>query len=143
MPGEIIAAASLMKSICFFSSYFTSDKIPYYVKYYLEELTIHFTEVILLTNPKTLEPSESIYLSEKNIQLKIYKNEGMDFGMWYKAFKEYGIENYERAGLINDSCVLYKSLQPYFDWLNNSSLDYAGMIITARYSSMYNHTFLQ
>ena len=56
-----------MKSICFFSSYYTSAQIPFYVKYYLEELKRHFTEVVFLTDEKIVNNSDQEYLSKKMI----------------------------------------------------------------------------
>jgi hypothetical protein len=91
-----------MKSICFFSSYFSGTQIPYHVKFYIEELTHYFTNVILLTNKKQLNNTELEYLSSKNIQLRLYDNEGMDFGMWHKALIEFDKSDYDKIGLIND-----------------------------------------
>ncbi|HKC68260.1 MAG TPA: rhamnan synthesis F family protein [Bacteroidia bacterium] len=117
-----------MKSICFYSSYFTQDYIPYYVKFYLEELEKHFTEIIFLTNEKQLQAPELAYLKQKNISLKFVSNEGFDFGMWYKAFKEYKPLDYDRVGLINDSCVLFKPLAGTFNWINSNGADYCGLV---------------
>src|ERR1035438_10245432 len=110
-----------MKSICFFSSYFRDEKIPYYIKFYLEELTKHFSEVILLTNEKKILERDIHYLQKTNIKLKFVANEGYDFGMWYKAMKQFDILAYDRVGLINDSCVLFKKLDEPFDWINKSN----------------------
>ena len=131
-----------MKSVCLFSSYFQGNIIPYYVKYYMEELSKYFSDVVLLTNEKPIETSELEYLSKKNIEIRLNKNEGMDFGMWYKALQEYEKEDYERIGLVNDSCILFKSLQPFFDWVDNSSLDYAGMVATGKVSYHLQSYFL-
>ncbi|MHB8401040.1 MAG: hypothetical protein ACYDCN_03400 [Bacteroidia bacterium] len=90
-----------MKSICFYSSYFTQNYIPYYIKFYLEELEKHFTEIIFLTNEKTLIETDLTYLKQKNITLKFVSNEGFDFGMWYKAFKELPSLDYDRVALVN------------------------------------------
>ncbi len=117
-----------MRSICFFSSYFTQDYIPYYVKFYLEELEKYFTDIIFLTNEKQLKESEVLYLKQKSVTLKFVSNEGFDFGMWYKAFKEYEPLNYDRVALINDSCVLFKSLDNVFNWVNNNNFDYCGLV---------------
>ena len=117
-----------MKSICFYSSYFTQDYIPYYVKFYLEELEKHFTEIIFLTNEKQLKETELAYLTKKNITLKFISNEGFDFGMWYKSFKEYKPLEYDRVGLINDSCILFKPLDDVFKWINNNAFDYYGLV---------------
>ena len=47
-----------MKSICLFSSYFNQQVIPYYIKFYLEELNKHFSEVVFITNQKELNSEE-------------------------------------------------------------------------------------
>jgi len=117
-----------MRSICFYSSYFTHDYIPYYVKFYVEELEKHFTEIIFLTNEKKLQESELAYLKKKNITLKFVSNEGFDFGMWYKALKEYPSLDYDRVALINDSCVLFKPLTDVFAWVNTNNFDYCGLV---------------
>jgi len=117
-----------MKSICLFSSYFNQNKIPFYIKFYLEELTNHFSEVILITNEKELLKKEKEYLISNNMQLKMVLNEGYDFGMWFKAMKELDIETYDRIAFINDSCILFKKLDSVFDWIDKSNLDYCGLI---------------
>jgi hypothetical protein len=117
-----------MKSICFYSSYFTQDYIPYYVKFYLKELEKHFSEIIFLTNEKQLIQSDLDYLSQKKIILKFVSNEGFDFGMWYKAFKEYPSLAYDRVALINDSCILFKPLTDVFNWANSKDFDYCGLV---------------
>ena len=117
-----------MKSNCFYSSYFTQDYIPYYVKFYVEELEKHFTEIIFLTNERQLQESELTYLKQKNITLKYVSNEGFDFGMWYKAFKEFPSLNYDRVALINDSCILFKPLTEVFTWVNTNNFDYCGLV---------------
>ena len=117
-----------MKSICFYSSYFTQDYIPYYVKFYIIELEKHFSEIIFLTNEKQLQESELAYLKNKNITLKFVSNEGFDFGMWYKAFKECPSLDYDRVALINDSCVLFKPLTDVFKWIDTNPSDYYGLV---------------
>jgi lipopolysaccharide biosynthesis protein len=117
-----------MKSICLFSSYFTSDNIPNYVQYYLKELKRHFTRVIFITNEKKLEATSLLFLEINKIEPFFLPNEGYDFGMWYKAMLKYEIELYDRVGLINDSCILFKPLDNYFSWLNKQNVDYAGMV---------------
>jgi len=116
-----------LKSICFFSSYYTGENIPKYVRFYLSELSRHFTEVLFLTNEKVLSADDLQFLSSHNISYRLYKNEGYDFGMWYKAFQECDIMKYDRVGLINDSCILFNKLDFYFDWLKKGEMDYCGM----------------
>jgi len=131
-----------MKSICFFSSYFTGERIPYYVKFYLQELNKYFAEVVLLTNRKDLLTAESDFLKEQNIQLRLYENEGMDFGMWQKALAEFDGAKYNKIGLINDSCILFKSLKPFFEWERNANIDYAGMTATGKITFHIQSYFL-
>lgn len=116
-----------IKSICFFCSYYSGSSLPIYVRHYLTELTRHFTEVVLLTNEKTILPADADFLQSLNIPYRLYENEGFDFGMWHKALREYDIEQYDRVGLINDSCVLFKKLDFFFEWLESENVDYAGM----------------
>lgn len=117
-----------MKSICFFSSFFNTPAIPYYVQYYLIELKKHFSEIIFITNEKQLSPDAEQFLSNANIELMKVKNEGFDFGMWYKAFQSYDVSTYDRVGLINDSSILFRNLDDFFDWTVREPLDYCGII---------------
>jgi lipopolysaccharide biosynthesis protein len=123
-----------MKSICFFSSYFQQNQIPLYVKVYLEELSRHFSEVVLITNEKKMLNTEIQYLDKKNIKYLQVVNEGFDFGMWYKAMKVYDVLQYDRIGLINDSCILFKKLDETFKWINSGDWDYCGMVDSIEYS---------
>jgi len=116
-----------MKSICFFSSYFTSGQIPYYVKFYLEELKKHFSQLVLLTNEKAFSNEDLIYLDKNDIKYRLYRNEGYDFGMWYKAFKEFPVSDYDRIGLVNDSCILFKNIDFLFKWIDEKDFDYCGI----------------
>lgn len=115
------------KSICFFCSYYNSPELPAYVRIYLSELKRHFTEVVLLTNEKIIAPADLQFLASAGIPYRLYENEGFDFGMWYKALQEYDITKYERIGLVNDSCILFKKLDAFFNWLEKENIDYAGM----------------
>jgi lipopolysaccharide biosynthesis protein len=117
-----------MNSICFFSSYFNEPAIPYYIKFYLENLTPYFNEIVFITNDKQLDIESKNFFVEKNIKLNYVVNEGWDFGMWYKAFQIYDIKNYDRIGLVNDSCILFMKPDGFFDWLDKNDYDYCGMV---------------
>ena len=117
-----------MKSICFFSSYFEKNKIPYFIKCYLIELKRHFNELVLLSNEKILDKEDLDFLTVHGIEWMPVKNEGYDFGMWYKAFKEFPSLNYDRVALINDSCILFKPLTEVFTWVNTNNFDYCGLV---------------
>lgn len=130
------------QSICFFSSFFTSAEVPYYVKYYVEELNRHFTKVIFLTNEKKLSSESLTYFQNKNIELQLVKNEGFDFGMWYKAFNQYDVSGYNYVGLINDSCILFRTIDDVFEKIKASSSEYIGMIKSDRYHSHIQSFFV-
>ena len=117
-----------MKSICFFSSYFNENKIPFYIQFYLDNLIPYFSEIIFLTNEKKLDIESEIFLKEKNIRLMYVANEGYDFGMWYKALMKYDVLEYDRIGLINDSCILFTKPKTFFNWLDKTDFDYCGMV---------------
>jgi lipopolysaccharide biosynthesis protein len=115
-----------MRSISFFSSYYNQPNLPLYVKLYLEELTKYFTETVLITSQKEMLPQDKAFLEEKKIRLIQTANEGYDFGMWYKGIKEYNISEYDRIGLVNDSCILFGKLDAFFQWVDREDSDYSG-----------------
>lgn len=117
-----------MKSICLFSSFFNQNNIPLYIKLYLEELCRHFNELVFITNEKVLDSSEIDYLKEHNIRIEMVVNEGFDFGMWYKILTKLDVENFSRIGLVNDSCVLFRKLDRFFQWINENNFDYCGLV---------------
>jgi len=102
------------------------SKIPIYVKFYLQELNKHFTEIVFVTNEKELDKDSIEFLNNNTIQLTLVTNEGYDFGMWYKALSKHNLSGYDRIGLVNDSCVLFGKLDPFFEWLNKENVDLAG-----------------
>ena len=117
-----------MKTICLFSSFFIQNKIPLYIKLYLEELRRHFDELVFITNQKELDFSEIIDLKNRDIRIEFVENEGYDFGMWYKILTKLDVGKYSRIGLVNDSCVLFRKLDRFFQWVNETNLDYCGLI---------------
>jgi lipopolysaccharide biosynthesis protein len=115
-----------MRSICFFSSYFPGEKVPEYIKFYLNELVRHFSEVVYITTEKVITDSDAGFLKEKNIRLMLVRNEGYDFGMWHKGLNSIDTSIYDRIGLVNDSCILFNKLDDFFAWVNNGAYDYCG-----------------
>lgn len=116
------------QTICLFCSYFEGPVIPDYVRVYLTELKRHFNELLLLTNEKELSTESQRFLTEHNIGLRLYKNEGYDFGMWSKALNEPEMDNYQEIALVNDSCVLFRPLDDVMMSARNSAYDYCGLI---------------
>lgn len=131
-----------MNSVCFFASYFTTKDIPYYIRIYLLELKKHFSEVVLLSSKNDMSESAHHFLNTNSIRLQTEINEGYDFGMWYKAFRHIQTENYNRIALVNDSCILFKPLKPFIDWLNEEKADVAGMSLSEAVSTHVQSYFL-
>ena len=116
-----------MRSICFFASYFTGNRLPYYITVYLGELNKHFSEVVLLTSQNDLSIESIAFLKAENIRLQIEENEGFDFGLWYKAFQKNEIETYDQIALVNDSCILFKPLNEFMEWSRSTTSDLQGI----------------
>jgi rhamnosyltransferase len=116
-----------MKSICLFSSYFNQTEIPYYIRFYLENLLPHFSEIIFITNEKELDQTSLAFLKETNIQLMFVSNEGYDFGMWHKALQKTDVTKYQKIAFVNDSCILFTSLDKFMTWCDNNESDYLGI----------------
>ena len=115
-----------MSSICLFASYYTSNEMPYYVKVYLTQLRKNFSKTILLSS-KQLTKEDSEFLKLENIEYQLEKNEGFDFGLWYKAFQKINVSDYDQIALVNDSCVLFRSLEPFMAWVAKDKADVKGM----------------
>ncbi len=114
-----------MRSLCIFSSYFESPHMPRYVRIYLNELKMHFNDVLFIAN--NISSTDEVFLNGNNILFMRTENEGYDFGMWYKALKSLDTVNYERIGLVNDSTILFGKLDSFFTWLDKENPDFAGL----------------
>jgi len=115
------------KSICFFASYFKGDTIPYYIQVYLLELKKHFSQLVLLASNEKISKVDLKFLEDNNIVLQQEKNEGFDFGLWFKAMQKYDISNFDTVALINDSSVLFRSLDNFVKWAKHEKADLLGM----------------
>lgn len=116
------------RKVCLFSSYFKSNQIPYYVKFYLKELRRHFDQVVMLTNnDRDIESADISWLETQGIDLMPVPNEGFDFGMWQKALSLLDLGQLACLALVNDSCILFAPLDDYFQWLARVRVDVAGM----------------
>ncbi|HOZ87765.1 MAG TPA: rhamnan synthesis F family protein [Bacteroidia bacterium] len=116
-----------MKSICYFASYFTEPVLPYYVEVYLKELKKHFTEVVFLNSGNELAVEAVEFMRLHNISYQTEQNEGFDFGLWYKALQRSDTPAYDQVALVNDSCVLFKSLDEFMNWSKSDNADFQGM----------------
>jgi hypothetical protein len=115
-----------MKSLCLYASYINEIGLPYYSSVYLKELKKQFTEVVFLHSNKL--DIEAISFCETNfIKTKLLSNDGFDFGQWQKVLKEKDLNDFDQLCLVNDSCVLFKSLDNVLSWFNNSTFDFGGL----------------
>lgn len=117
-------------TICLFSSYFATSRLPFFVQFYLMQLKPHCARILLITNDdRTLDQSSINWLEQQNIELMLVKNEGYDFGMWQKAIRHLGdLAEYNRLCLSNDSCICYAPLDDFFGWLNRAKPRASGLV---------------
>lgn len=99
-----------MNSLCIFVHYGNVSKLPYSEESYIIELKQYFTEVLLVTNQREFNLGEL----SNSVTLKMVKNEGYDFGMFYKATRDLDWDKYDRIALANDSNLLIKPLSTLF-----------------------------
>ncbi len=123
------------KSICLFQSYWDGD-LPLYIKYYLEKIAVYEENIIFITNTKRLNQEDDIFIKNICNEIFMVKDEGFDFGMWYKYLKNLNIDNFDRLTLINDSVILYKNLDDIYNFSHLSKFDLIGL--TDSYSINYH-----
>lgn len=131
-----------MKSVSFFASYFKGTEIPYYITVYLTELKKHFDDVVLLGSNSKLSENSTAFLSSNNIHVQLENNEGYDFGLWYKAFEKYDFTNVKQVALVNDSCVLFKSLSEVMEWSRRDGSDLQGITFSEAITKHIQSYFL-
>jgi lipopolysaccharide biosynthesis protein len=108
-----------MKSLLIFVHYSKGDVIPADVKKYVLELAPHFSDVIISTNYKG--PSFG------NVKVMSFKNEGYDFGLFYRALQNVNIKEYGRIAFVNDSNILVGSFKDVFKWGNENTCGMWGL----------------
>ena len=117
--------------IVLFSSYFLSDELPFYIRFYLEKLQPHVKNIIFITNEeKTLNEESLIWLKNNTSHILFVKNEGYDFGMWQKALNTYNLDDYEEIVLCNDSCICFAGFEKYFDFHDKTNADVTGITLS-------------
>jgi len=123
-----------MKSeLCIFVSY-TSGPLYNYVRYFVAELCWYFDEVIFVTNLPTLHDDE--IMNNSKVTVLHVKNEGYDFGMFYKVLNTINVGKYSRIAFINDSNILFKKLSDVFAWGKSSGADLWGL--TDSFEGLFN-----
>ncbi len=112
--------------ICLFIHYSISDIVPYYVEIYINQLSVHFDEVKVLTNNKNIGLGG--YFFKKNVCFWYNKNRGYDFGMFYQFLEIIDLNCYSQIACINDSNILLNKLDKVMNWGNATDSDFWGII---------------
>lgn len=115
-----------------FSSYFESIEVPAYIFYFLSQLKPHVGRIIYITtNDKVLSEQDRERLGLYVDDVVQVANSGYDFGMWQKVLQSHHVQGeYDELCLVNDSCVCFDSLAPYFNWHQQSQADVTGMTLS-------------
>jgi len=115
-----------MRTLAIFVHYSEKDYIPEYVLTYIKELKKYFNDIILATNNRNIT---NIFQINKldSVKCFLFKNEGYDFGLFYKSLHSTDLEIYDRISFINDSNILLKPLTEVFKWGNNQNIDVWGL----------------
>jgi len=114
------------KRLCIFSHYYKGNFIPFYVLVYIKELKKYFDEFIVVTNERPISNKDEILDSVTTIMT--VKNEGYDFGMFFKAFNTIDFQRYEQIACVNDSNIVFGSLDFLFNWGNKQNTDFWGLV---------------
>lgn len=115
-----------MQSLCLFASFVNGIGLPYYSGIYLLELKKHNSKIIYI-HSNELDKTSIEFLKENTIESLKVSNEGFDFGQWQKALAKIDLNNYDQLCLVNDSCILFSSLDNIFKWFNVNSFDFGGI----------------
>lgn len=130
------------RKLCIFSHYYEGNFIPFYVLVYIKELKNFFDEFILVTNNRHLSNKKEV-LDSKTFIFPV-ENEGYDFGMFYKVFNTLDLGNYDQIACVNDSNIVFGSLEFLFKWGNKQHTDFWGLVDswqkpkTSRHNDFYH-----
>lgn len=116
--------------LCLFSSYFAGESLPFFVRYYLRTLRLHFDRIVFLTNDnRPLDDESAAWLAAHVDEILPVRNEGFDFGMWQKAIRHLGgLGGCRRVALVNDSCICFAPLDDFFRWADATDAPAMGMV---------------
>ena len=109
---------------CVFVHFGHQDRLSKADLWYVQELSRHFSRVILVTNEREFQ---TVNLPSQ-VDLVQEKNEGYDFGMFYKVFQNLNWTELDRLALVNDSNFLLGNLDEVFHRAKSFDTDFWGLI---------------
>lgn len=125
------------KNLCVFIHFSNAPKIPYYVALFVTELTRHFDELIFVGNARPLQQTPPNI--HKNVTFLWVDNEGYDLGMFYKVFQTINLDDYKEIACVNDSNILFNTLDSVFNWGRSQNVDFWGLIDSHQKPSISVH----
>jgi hypothetical protein len=114
------------KSLCIFPHFSNLQYFPRYVLLYVNDLADYFDQVIVAANQRDLTYDETIFKS--NVAVMFFKNEGYDLGLFHKVFQTIQPAHFHQIACVNDSNILFNTLQPVFNWSKKAEADFWGLI---------------
>lgn len=125
-----------MQNICLFVHFSEGNEFPGYVRKYVLELSRHFQEVKLLSNPGKI----TSHSWSSNVELVFHTNVGYDFGRIYTYLHSIDLHAYDNLAIVNDSNWLIGDLQDVLDWDSICKYDLWGIIDSHEKPWYSNHT---
>lgn len=92
---------------CVFVHYGQESELSPADSQYVHELAGLFSKLILVTNERKFQPKSL----PPQVEIRMVKNEGYDFGMFYKVVQDLDLNDLDRLVLANDSNVLLGDLK--------------------------------
>ena len=126
--------------VCIFSSYYKINKVPNYVIFWLEKLKPYFDKIILVTNSRPI--NNYALMSKLGVDVIEVKNEGYDFGMWYKVMNDMDMSDIGELCLVNDSTVLFKNIDKMMGDIRHKQADVVGVTDSNQYGYHLQSYFL-
>lgn len=109
---------------CVFVHFGQQERLPKSDLRYILELSRHFSKIILVTNQREFQAENFPF----QLELIKVRNEGYDFGMFYKVFKTLNWKELDRLALVNDSNILLGDLREVFRKGENFEVNFWGLI---------------
>jgi len=112
--------------VCIFVHYSVSETLPYNVNIYINELSLYFDKVNVLTNNSKITTDNSSV--NPNVFFEYFENKGYDFGMIYRYISKQTPDEFTELAFVNDSNILLNKLDKVINAGRKSESDFWGII---------------